>query len=236
MYIRMAFLSHNLPLNLCPGTLFALPPHFLYNQRMLIDLTQLITNGMPVYPGDEPPQLTETVHFDEHQCVNHQIKSSMHVGTHMDGPMHMVRDGRKLCDLPVDRFVGRGILVDARGRAVIDADVLEGVTVEAGDIVLFWTDWSKKWGSEEYYGNFPVLTPALAEKLVTAGVKMIGLDTPSPDGEPYTVHRILLGKEILIVENLVGLEALAGKAFEVFALPTKYDADSAPVRVVARVS
>jgi kynurenine formamidase len=65
---------------------------------------------------------------------------------------------------------------------------------------------------------------------------MIGLDSPSPDREPYTVHRILLEKEILIVENLASLEALeAVMGFEVWALPTKYDADSAPVRVVARV-
>ncbi len=203
---------------------------------MLIDLTQLTTHGMPVYPGDEPPSLTETVHFEEHQCVNHQIKSSMHVGTHMDGPMHMVKTGRKLCDLPVDRFVGRGVLVDARGRSTIDADALEGLMIEVGDIVLFWTDWSKNWGNEEYYKSFPVLTPALAEKLVAFGVKMIGLDSPSPDAPPYTVHRILLEKEILIVENLTGLETLAGRDFEMWGLPTKYDADSAPARVVARVA
>lgn len=201
---------------------------------MLIDLTRLTTHGMPVYPGDEPPSLTESVHFEEQQCVNHQIKSSMHVGTHMDGPMHMVREGRKLCDLPVERFAGPGVLVDARGCDVLGVDLLGDV--KSGEIVLFWTDWDKKFGTEEYYGKFPVLTPALAEKLVALGVKMIGMDSPSPDRQPHTVHRILLEKEILIVENLVGLEALVGKAFEVFALPSKYDADSAPVRVVARVT
>lgn len=203
---------------------------------MLVDLTRLVTNGMPVYPGDTPPQLKESVHFDEHGCVNHQVTSSMHVGTHMDGPMHMVEGGRKLSELPVERFVGRGRLVDARGQEVLEAGLLDGVEVEAGDIVLFWTDWDKKWDTEDYYGKFPALTPELAEALVTRGVKMIGLDSPSPDREPYTVHRILLGKEILIVENLVGLAALAGKDFEVFALPTKYDADSAPARVVARLA
>jgi kynurenine formamidase len=125
---------------------------------MFIDLTRLTTHGMPVYPGDEPPSLTESVHFDEAGCVNHQLRSSMHTGTHMDGPMHMVRDGRKLSELPVDRFVGRGVLVDARGREVLDADLLEESGVAAGDVVLFWTDWDKKFGGADYFDSFPVLT------------------------------------------------------------------------------
>lgn len=202
---------------------------------MLIDLTRLTTHGMPVYPGDTPPQLLESVHFDEHQCVNHEFQGSMHVGTHMDGPMHMVKDGRKLCDMELDHFVGRGRLIDARGRETLDVDLLEDKDLQAGDIVLFWTAWEEKFGKEDYYGAFPVLTPALAEKLVEIQVKMIGLDSPSPDREPYTVHRILLQKEILILENLVSLDALSGNDFEVTALPSKWDADSAPARVIAKL-
>ena len=40
---------------------------------MLIDLTRLTYDGMPVYPGDEAPRLLETVHFSEHHCVNFEI-------------------------------------------------------------------------------------------------------------------------------------------------------------------
>ncbi len=202
---------------------------------MLIDLTRLTTHGMPVYPGDTPPRLLESVHFDEHQCVNHEFQGSMHVGTHMDGPMHMIKEGRKLCELPLDRFVGRGQLIDARGRKSLDMDLLVGKNLQAGDIVLFWTAWEEQFGTEDYYGAFPVLTEALAEKLVDLQVKIIGLDSPSPDREPYTVHRVLLQKEILILENLVNLSALDGKDFELTALPAKWDADSAPARVIAKL-
>lgn len=199
---------------------------------MHIDLTRLTTHGMPVYPGDTPPKLVEHVHFDQHSCVNHQFEGSMHVGTHMDGPMHMVKGGRKLCDLEVEHFFGAGKLVDARGKRVLDVDLLENGNIQSGDIVLFWTAWSEKFGDESYFTEFPVLTPALAEKLADLQVKMIGLDSPSPDREPYTVHRILLQKEILIVENLMNLAALQGKSFDITALPSKWDADSAPVRVI----
>lgn len=199
-----------------------------------VDLTRLTTAGMPVYPGDAAPELTQTVHFDEDTCVNYTIKSSMHVGTHMDGPMHMVKEGRQLCDIAVNRFFGRGVLVDARGKVLLDLELLPA-DIQAGDIVLFWTDWEQHFGQPVYFENFPVLSEALAQRLVELKVKMIGLDSPSPDREPYTVHRILLKEEILILENLTGLGALEGRQFQVTALPTKYAADSAPARVIALV-
>ncbi|MFA6024480.1 MAG: cyclase family protein [Candidatus Gracilibacteria bacterium] len=206
----------------------------MQNSSPFIDLTRLTTSGMPVYPGDESPELLQTLDFEEYHCVNHSIKSSMHVGTHMDGPMHMVKEGRRLCDIEVERFFGRGLLVDARGKNLLDTDLLPA-DIHAGDIVLFWTDWGSHFGQPVYFENFPVLTEALAQRLVELKVKMVGLDTPSPDHEPYAVHRILLKEEILIVENLTGLAALDGKSFEVTALPTKYAADSAPARVIARL-
>ncbi|MEK9159199.1 MAG: cyclase family protein [Patescibacteria group bacterium] len=206
----------------------------MQNSRTFVDLTRLTMAGMPVYPGDTAPELTQTVHFDKDSCVNYEIKSSMHVGTHMDGPMHMVKDGRRLCDIEVERFFGRGVLVDARGKSLLEANLLPA-TIQAGDIVLFWTDWENHFGQSTYFENFPVLSEALAERLVELKVKMIGLDSPSPDREPYTVHRILLKEEILILENLTGLNALEAKPFEVTALPTKYAADSAPARVVASI-
>lgn len=203
---------------------------------MLIDLTRLTTHGMPVYPGDAPPKLTESVHFNEHQCVNHTFQGSMHVGTHMDGPMHMIENGRKLCDLDVNRFFGRGRLIDARGKLDLDTELLDGQDIAKGDIVLFLTGWDKRFGHDDYFLHFPTITPALAERLSSLGVSMIGLDSPSPDREPYPVHRILLATEILILENLVSLEKLLDVAsFEVYALPNKWDADSAPARVVAKV-
>ena len=64
---------------------------------------------------------------------------------------------------------------------------------------------------------------------------MVGMDTPSPDHAPYKVHKILLGNEILILENLTNLEQLLNKNFEVIALTPKLEADAAPARVVAKI-
>ncbi len=58
----------------------------------------------------------------------------------------------------------------------------------------------------------------------------------SVDYEPFAVHQTLLRGDVLILENLTGLERVAGRDFRVYALPLRLAADGAPVRVVAELS
>ena len=72
--------------------------------------------------------------------------------------------------------------------------------------------------------------------MVAKKVKIIGLDSTSPDIEPYKIHYIVLGKGIPMVENLYNLAALAGKRFKCIIAPLNIqNADSAPCRVIAIV-
>jgi kynurenine formamidase len=65
---------------------------------------------------------------------------------------------------------------------------------------------------------------------------MLGLDTPTPDQSPFLIHKILLGNEILIIENLTHTEELLEfPNFEIIALPLKIDADGSPARVIAKL-
>lgn len=202
----------------------------------LIDLSHTITNGMPVFPGDEPPSFTQRANFEEDGYTGYRIEMSLHTGTHMDMPFHMVPGGKKGPEINIEKFAGRGVLIDARGKKEIGDDLLTGKSIQNGDIVLVMTGFSKKFGTQEYYENYPLVTSAFAEKMVSAGVSIVGIDTPSPDQAPYKIHRILLGKEILLIENLTNLEALVGlENFEIFAFPPRFDADGSPVRVVAKV-
>ena len=201
----------------------------------VIDLTRTFTNNMPVFPGDRPAKLKEDVD-SESNIVCFQLSTGMHVGTHMDGPLHMVPTGRKLSDISVDRFVARGHLIDARGVPEIGADVLAGKEIAQGDCVLLYTGFDEKFSDPSFYAEYPVLTEECAHELVRLQVSFVGMDTPSPDKAPYAVHRILLREEILIIEGLANLSALLSvKNFELFALPAKFDAEAAPVRVIARV-
>jgi kynurenine formamidase len=154
----------------------------------------------------------------------------------MDAPSHMVMGGKNLHEYPVEKFFGKGVIVDVRGKTSAGAEVLNGLEIKKGDIVLFCFGWSSEFETEEYYKNYPEIDESLAKKLGELGVSIVGIDSPSPDRAPYMVHKILFKYDILIIENLKNLELLIDKTnFEVITLPTKFEADAAFCRVVAKI-
>ena len=148
----------------------------------------------------------------------------------------MLSNGKYLHEYEVAKFIGRGVLVDARGKQEIDTEILTKADIQKGDIVIFFTGRYKKFGEAEYYTNYPELTLECAQKSIAIGASMIGLDTPSPDRVSYEVHKLLLSHDILIIENLTNLESLLNHPnFEIYALPAKLQTDSAPCRVAAKI-
>jgi kynurenine formamidase len=78
-----------------------------------------------------------------------------------------------------------------------------------------------------------MISKDFARKLVEKEVSIIGLDSYTPDDEPYDVHKILLKEDILIVENLTNLDKLVGKRFNCYIAPLKIEnSDGAPCRVI----
>jgi len=201
-----------------------------------IDLTHIFDTDMPVNPGDPIPELVQIADLHKEGYTDYQIKTGMHVGTHMDAPLHMLEGGKWLSDITVEKFIGKGCLIDARDASVISADFLEKSGAKKDDIVLVMTGFSKKYRETEYYEKYPEIGEDFAGKAIELGVKIVGMDTPSPDRPPFKVHKLLLGKEILIIENLTNLKSLIdAKDFEIFALPAKLHTEAAPVRVIAKI-
>jgi kynurenine formamidase len=199
-----------------------------------IDLTHTFTSKMPVYPGDPFSQLEKQ---DKDGIVDHIIKTGMHVGTHMDAPAHMLEQGKLLSDFEPENFFGPGVLVEVFNKNQIGRESLIGHKVKAGDVVIFSTGYYKKFRDLEYYTKYPAMTLDLAKELVKVGVKIVAFDTPSPDYEPYEIHKLLFEHNILIIENLTNLEELLdAEKFEIIALPAKFQTEAAPVRVVAKIS
>ncbi|MEU1207449.1 cyclase family protein [Nocardia sp. NPDC005825] len=211
----------------------------------ILDLSVPIRSGMPVYPGD--PEVTVrpalTVAADGVNVLHLDLGSQ--TGTHVDAPRHIDDALPALDELPLERFTGPAVVVDARAvgaGGAIGREYFEG-RVAAGVIVLVATGWSEHWGTHEYL-NHPHLTVSAAEYLVAAGVRTVGIDAlgvdPTP-AEEIPVHRILCGAHAVIAENLTGLAAVlaeqeAGQRVEVSLFPLRLPgADGAPVRAVARV-
>jgi arylformamidase len=207
----------------------------------LIDLTHLLYNEMPVYPGTEKPIFEQTSNIPEHGFAETKINMLSHHGTHMDAPAHMIGNGKTLDTFGPEQFFGKAICIDCSKvkDAIIHIKALEAYenTIELVDFVLLFTAWSDKWGNKEYFSGFPVLSPEACSWLCKFKLKGIGLDNISIDKidtEKYDNHNIILGKGMVIIENLTNLKLIGNEIFTFSCFPLKFiNADGAPVRAVA---
>jgi kynurenine formamidase len=199
-----------------------------------VDLSREFSESVPVYPGDSHPVVKELANVDRDGLQMFEVTSGMHVGTHMDAPLHFVSGGARISEIAIEKFFCRGVVIDARGLTIITDDVLRDVVIGKGDCVLVYSGWSTRFGKENYFTEYPTLSEAFATQVIEAGVSMVGVDMPSPDREPFLTHKVLLESGVLILENLVSVEKLLGIGeFQIVALPVKYATEAAPVRVVA---
>ena len=198
-----------------------------------IDLSVPLNIQTPVYPGDPITKIEKAGIFEKHGYRDHYISVGTHVGTHIDAPNHMIKDGITLDKMPIERFSGKGVYIKAQKGLTLE--IVQGVEIQEGDIVLLHTGMSEKYHDPEYFTAYPTLREELVRYFIEKKVKMIGIDSCSVDYDPFPMHRILLQAGILLIENLTGLSELENKKFTVFAFPIKLDLDGAPARVVAQV-
>jgi kynurenine formamidase len=202
----------------------------------LIDLTHTIVDGLPAYPGDKETKLINTRQLETDGYSNHRLKIDMHSGTHIDSPMHLTDAKEYICEYPPESFIGEGCIIDVRNRRVIKLEKKYKDIIKEGCILLLYTGLYHKFGTEEYFNNHPVIDMEFAEFMAERKIKILGMDTPSPDKPPFMAHRLLLKNKIFILENLTNMESLLEvEKFEVIALPLKIKADSSILRVVARL-
>lgn len=196
----------------------------------IIDLSMPIDERTPVFPGDKAPEIRQAATIQKDGVNQLRITINTHFSTHIDAPFHMLETGKKLTDSPIETFVGEAIVIDARNQKNIEPSL---DAVRANDIVFFCTNHTKKAYDQIFFHNNPVITKKTATELVKKKIKMVGIDSFTPDNEPYDVHKIFLKQDIMIVENLVNLDKLIGKRFMCYVLPLKIqDADGAPCRVI----
>ncbi|HSQ34643.1 MAG TPA: cyclase family protein [Candidatus Binatia bacterium] len=205
------------------------------------DLSHTLEPGMPYFPGTEATVFSRPFTVASHGFAEQRISMLTHSGTHMDAPAHILENGATLEQLGLPHFVGSALIIDrsASSRPVIDVDELLPFRgfLEGKDFVLLRTGWCDHWGEAAYFRDFPVLSEAAALWLAAFRFKGIGVDTISfdaHDSSALPIHRIFLGLNIVLVENLVNLERIPEPEFIFCCLPLKIAAaDGAPVRAVA---
>ncbi len=218
--------------------------------RRLIDLSHDVVHGMTTYPGLPGPIISDHMGYDASHA-NYapgtefqigRIEMVANTGTYLDTPAHRYRGGGDLADLRLESVVDLpGVALDATGPSV-DAALFAGRDL-AGRAVLVRTGWSRHWGTDEYGSpDHPFLTGDAAERLVEAGVALVGIDSVNIDdtsaagGGHRPVHSRLLAAGIPFLEHLRGLEELGTRGFRFFAVPVKVRGmGTFPVRAFAIV-
>lgn len=207
----------------------------------IIDLTHLINENMPVYPGTEKPVLNIANTIENDGFVETKMEMYSHTGTHMDAPYHLFKEGKTLDSFNIKQFAGKGILINAEK---MDNQCIELIhirpykdIIEKADFVIIKTGWSKYWGSDDYFKNFPYLTEESAIWLSNFKLKGIGLDTISIDpvnSNELSNHKIFMKKDMVIIENLCNLDNISKETFFLTVFPLKINcSDGSPLRAVA---
>jgi arylformamidase len=207
----------------------------------IIDLTHMIDEKMPVFPGTEPPKIIQNNTINKDGFAEKLLTLYTHTGTHIDAPAHMIEGGNSLGDFPVEKFIGRGVVIPLESDDLINLNYLKKfeTQIREASFVLFYSGWDSLWGKKEYFNKFPTLTIEAAKYLVEFNLKGVGIDAISIDPMEsinFDIHHILLKKDLVIIENLKDLKKLIDKKFEFFITPLKIkDLDGSPVRAIAKI-
>lgn len=202
----------------------------------LIDISQPLRDGMPVWPGDTEFSFELSQTKEESGSVNvGRITMSAHTGTHIDAPFHFDEGGRKVLDLDPGIYVGAARVIDLSGiesigESELSEHDLEGVRrllVKTGS----WTD------RDEFPASITHLRPDAVSLLAGKGIRLIGVDVPSVDpleSKNVPAHHALRENGIHILEGVV-LDDVEPGDYELISLPLPLqEADGSPVRAMLR--
>ncbi|HEY6970106.1 MAG TPA: cyclase family protein [Candidatus Angelobacter sp.] len=151
---------------------------------MIYDVSVPILDTMPVWPSDPQVKLTPKPHSsrDKSHIVRVTgIEIGSHTGTHIDAPYHMIEDGRRLNQIPLQTLIGPVVVLEIPGVRSIKSSDLEKFNLSGVQRILFKTDNSQHWNDSKFYEEFVYLEPEAAEFLVERDIKLVGIDYLSID-------------------------------------------------------
>lgn len=195
----------------------------------LYDLSPALSPRIAVWPGDVPFRRDVTSHPDG--TTFSSVSTTLHVGSHADAPLHVVRGARAIDAVPLETWVGPCRVVEARvpPRGRVRLEDLSGPVDAPRLLVKTGTFHDRERFSDEFAG----LDPSLAPELASRGVVLVGIDTPSVDpfdDEAFRAHRSLAAAGVCWLEGLVLAHVPPGR-YELVALPLRIEGgDGSPVR------
>lgn len=204
---------------------------------MIIDISPPITPSLRVFPGDTPMSREVLLSLEAGANITlSTLRSTVHLGSHADGPNHYVQGGASIDEVPLERYVGPCQVVAATmepdrrvGVDDIDVDAISErrvlIRTDSYPDPTVWTE------------SFAGLEPELVRALAARDVMTIGVDTPSVDSaasKDLPAHGAFAETGLVILEGLM-LGQVAPGRYELIALPLKLVGfDGSPVRAILR--
>ncbi len=224
----------------------------------IIDLSQEIFDGMPVYKT--LPQVKMTVHntHEEWEGIKnsdvatpsvHKLEMGEHTGTHVDAINHMAKEHicQSIDKMPLSMFYTEGICLDfsykglrelISSKEIIDVCEKANEEIKPNDTVLLYTDHYRKSFDTENWSNGPGITAEACRWLGEQKIAAFGVETMSPGVSGVSnkeVHKICGELNFTHYENLANLDQLVNRGrFRFIGLPLKIRGGTgSPVRAVA---
>ena len=212
----------------------------------IIDLTLIVSDKIPTFPGSPQPSFIPWENVKEDGYNLELLFLSTHTGTHMDAPHHFLEKGAKIHEISLKKLVSEAILIKSKkkgGESITKIDI-QKFEKKHGKItgfssVIFYTGWQRNLQKKYYFTKNPGLSVSAAKYLASKKINLVGVDSPSIDlgtDSKFSVHQIFAKKGMLIVENLANLEKIKSSKFHLVVLPLKLkNATGSPVRAIAFV-
>lgn len=204
------------------------------------DITLPLDGALPSWPGSAGVRLEWVkTQQDGEDCNASVLHADIHAGTHIDAPLHYIRDGKDVASLPLERFCGPAWVGRCSGAMLLGPRELELLAIPPQcNKLLLHTDNSRLWRTNNatFARAYTALSEAGAEWVVKRGIHLVGLDFLSvqPWQQEPRVHAILLEAGVGVVEGL-NLDGVPAGAWELICLPLKLTgAEGSPVRALLR--
>lgn len=217
-----------------------------------LNLSYILDSDTPLYGNTPKPEISNIKSMDKGDSSNlYEIKVCNHSGTHVDAPLHFVKDGRPLSDYSLDELIfQKPLLVDIPKKAGewIEKEDIEKLELSGVNCLLLKTGFGKYRNEEIYQKNNPGISPEailfLREKY--QNIRCLGIDSISVSGfqnrprgrEAHKVafeKREKLGKPLLLIEDMN--LSLVVDVKKLLVVPWLIRGiDSAPCTVLAEVS
>ncbi len=204
-----------------------------------IDASVPLRSGMVHWPDNPPVRVERMLDIEHGDAANvSTISMGSHTGTHMDAPLHFVRGGKGLDEMPLDAAIGRARVIEIHDPESVNPCDLRSHEIRSGERILFKTRNSARvWHKEAFVEDFVYISKEAARYLAACAVRTVGIDYLSVGGflrDGVETHQALLEAGIWIIEGL-DLSRVEPGEYELICLPLKVErSDGAPARAILR--